>query len=343
MTHRITISDTEVAFDCPPNQTVLEAAEAAGWSIPYSCRKGVCTTCTGALHVGELVVRGKGIVQGPDRHVLLCQARPLSPVLIAPKRIERRLPPARKTIDATVYRIRRPDPLVTIVDLRFPIGLRAPFRAGQYLSVHLPDGDSRSYSLANAPQHNDSAQLHIRTMPGGRFSGEIVPGLRRGDTVPVTLPFGEFVLDHDRDDPVLLLATGTGFGPVQSIVADQIARRCTRPVHLYWGGRTAADLYLMDLAAKWAARRPWFRFTPVLSRPAAGWPGVTGRVQDAALADYPDLSTHQVYACGNQAMTEDALDLLGREAGLTEDRFHCDAFVPSADLTSTGAPNDEYV
>lgn len=331
MTHPITIDSTDVTFDCPAGQTVLEAAEAAGWSIPYSCRKGVCTTCTGELHSGELAVRGAGTMQGPERQVLLCQARPLSPVVIAPKRIEQRRPPTRKTIDATVYRIRRSCVGVAIVDLRFPIGLRAPFRAGQYLSVHLRGGDSRSYSMANAPQHNDSAQLHIRTMPGGRFSDRIVPGLRRGDTVRVTLPYGEFVLDRDRTDPVLLLATGTGFAPIQSIVADLIARRSTRPVHLYWGGRTAADLYRMDLVEKWVARRPWFRFTPVLSTPAAGWSGVTGRVQHAALADYPDLSSHQVYASGNQAMTEDALDLLNREAGLSEDRFHCDAFVPSAD------------
>lgn len=331
MTHPITIDGTDVTFDCPADQTVLEAAEAAGWSIPYSCRKGVCTTCTGELHSGELTVRGTGTVQGPDRQVLLCQARPLSPVVIAPKRVEQRRPPTRKTINATVYRIRRSDAGVTILDLRFPIGLRAPFRAGQYLSVHLPGADSRSYSLANAPQHNDCAQLHIRTMPGGCFSDRIVPELRRGETVRVTLPFGELALDHDRTDPVLLLATGTGFAPMQSIVADLIARRSTRPVHLYWGGRTAADLYRMDLARKWAARRSWFRFTPVLSRPDAGWPGVTSRVQHAALADYPDLSSYQVYASGNQAMTEDAWDLLSREAGLSEDRFHCDAFVPSAD------------
>lgn len=331
MSHPIAIDGTDVTFGCPPGQTVLEAAEAAGWSIPYSCRKGVCTTCTGELRSGELAVRGTGTVQGPERQVLLCQALPLGPVVIAPKRIEQRRPPARKTIDATVYRIRRACGGVTILDLRFPIGLRAPFRAGQYLSVHLPGGDSRSYSLANAPQHNDSAQLHIKAMPGGRFSDRIVPELQRGQVVRVTAPFGEFVLDHGRDDPVLLLATGTGFAPIQSIVADLIARRSTRPVHLYWGVRTAADLYRMDLLEKWVARRPWFRFTPVLSRPEAGWSGVTGRVQHAALADYPDLSGHQIYAAGNLAMTHEVLDLLSHEAGLTEDRYHCDAFVPSAD------------
>jgi NAD(P)H-flavin reductase/ferredoxin len=325
MTHPITVAGTEIEFPCADGETVLDAAERAGWSIPYSCRKGVCVTCAGDVRDGTVSVRGKGTVTGPASGVLLCQARPDGPVCVAPKRINQSGPPARKTIDAVVYRVRRPAPRVTVLDLRYPIGLRAPFRAGQYLRVLLPDGDSRSYSLANPPQHNDAAQLHVRTEPGGRFSDTLVSTLDKGDRVRVEVPFGEFCLDPDSADPVLLLATGTGFAPVRSIVLDQIARRSARPVHLFWGGRTEADLYAAAELAHLAETRPWFRFTPVLS-------GVDGaHVQHAALRAHPDLTGHQVYACGNPAMTEDAFAVLG-EAGVTEDNFHSDAFLPSGDL-----------
>jgi CDP-4-dehydro-6-deoxyglucose reductase/3-phenylpropionate/trans-cinnamate dioxygenase ferredoxin reductase subunit len=46
------------------------------------------------------------------------------------------------------------------------------------------------------------------------------------------------------------------------------------------------------------------------------------------LADRPDLRGHAVYACGSEAMTASALAVLSREAGLAEDQFHADAFVP---------------
>lgn len=326
----ITVAGTDIEIPCAEGQSVLEAAEQAGWAIPYSCRKGVCTSCTGSLVAGSVVVRGRGELTGPAEGVLLCRAEPRGPVVVRPRRIDRSEPPRRKKLTTVVHRIRRPAPRVTVLDLRLPIGRRAPFRAGQFLEVQLPGDEPRPYSLANPPQHNDAAQLHVRTEPGGRFSEHLVGALRPGDTLDVETPFGEFVLD-DGDGPVLLLATGTGFAPIQSIVLDLIARRRTRPVHLYWGARTEDDLYFADLPRRWAARHRWFRFTPVLSRPAPGWAGATGHVQEAALADHPDLTGHHTYACGSEAMTAAAHTLLTTRGGLASDAFLADSFVAAAD------------
>ena len=337
---RVSVADSDVAFDCAPGSSVLDAAEEAGWALPYSCRKGVCDSCVGAVLDGEVDVRGV-TVTGPADRVLLCQARPRGPVTIRPRRIASSGPPLRKTLTAVVRRVRRPAPRVTLLELRFPIGRRAPFRAGQYLNVFLPDGGTRPYSLANSPEHNDAAELHVRTEPDGRFSARIATGLRPGDTLEVETPFGEVFApdgaggsDSDGEGgarPLILLATGTGFAPMKSIVLDHAYRRRTRPVHLYWGARTERDLYLADRAGHWARRHDWFTFTPVLSRPDADWTGRAGYVQDALLADHPDLRGHEVYACGGAAMTSSALALLSRAGGLPDERFHADAFVPAAD------------
>ncbi|MGW4487885.1 2Fe-2S iron-sulfur cluster-binding protein [Amycolatopsis sp. NPDC004368] len=326
----ITVADTDVEIPCTDGQTVLEAAENAGWAIPYSCRKGVCTSCTGSLVAGSVLVRGRGELTGPADGVLLCRAEPRGPVVVRPRRIERGEPPRRKKLTTVVHRIRRPAPRVTVLDLRFPIGRRAPFRAGQFLEVQLPGDEPRPYSLANPPHHNDAVQLHVRTEPGGRFSEHLVGALQPGDTLDVETPFGEFVLD-EGESPILLLATGTGFAPIQSIVLDLIARRSTRPVHLYWGARTEEDLYFAELPRKWAARQSWFSYTPVLSRPHKGWSGATGHVQHAALADHPELAAHRTYACGSEAMTTAAHDLLTARAGLPTESFLADSFVAAAE------------
>ena len=128
MSAPIRVAGTDVEFPCAPGQTVLEAAESAGWSIPYSCRKGVCTSCLGGLREGELAVRGRGTVTGPAGDVLLCRAEPRGPVEIEPRRIASQEPPRRKTLTTVVHRVRHPAPRVTLLDLRFPIGRRAPFR-----------------------------------------------------------------------------------------------------------------------------------------------------------------------------------------------------------------------
>jgi CDP-4-dehydro-6-deoxyglucose reductase/3-phenylpropionate/trans-cinnamate dioxygenase ferredoxin reductase subunit len=339
MSAEITVGDSDVTFPCQDGQTVLDAAETTGWSIPYSCRKGVCTTCVGGLTRGEVALPGRGAVPAPADDVLLCQAVPAGPVQIAPRWIRASAPPRRKTVRATVYRLHRPVPRVTVLELRFPIGLRAPFRAGQYLRVLLDDGDSRLYSMANSPQHNDSAQLHVRTEPGGRFSDYVVRGLKRGDQVTVELPFGEFVLDlDDPPRPIVMIATGTGFAPLKSMIEHKIVVWDRRPVHLYWGARVPEDLYLADLARHWERRHGWFRFTPVVSRPSPTWTGATGWVQHAVLADHPDLREHDVYACGSEAMIAGARTELTARAELTDERFHADTFLPSAAPSAVAEP-----
>lgn len=330
MTFTISVRDSEVAFDCEPGQNVLDAAEMAGWAIPYSCRKGVCDTCLGSVTSGAVEGLGGGSVCAPAE-VRLCRAQPNGDIEIAPRRIEARTPPVRKRLTTTVFRRRQVAPSVTILDLRFPIGRRTPFRAGQFLNVILDDGDTRSYSLANAPQRNDLAQLHVRHEPNGVFSARILHQLEFHDTVEIEAPFGEFFVDdHDSaEDPIILLATGTGYAPMRSIILDHIARRLTRPVHLYWGARTVEDLYDLATIHAWTQRHPWLRFTPVLSRPDPGWDGATGWVQAAAIKDHPDLSDRHIYACGSEAMTLTAAEL-ARDRGVAPDRFHSDAFISAA-------------
>jgi NAD(P)H-flavin reductase/ferredoxin len=343
MTYAVTVSGGDIAFTCDPGQTILDAAERAGFVLPYSCRKGVCSSCEGVIVAGAATVRGRGRINGPAEAVRFCQARPGSNLEIAPASIEKRTVEARKSVVATVFRIRQPAPDVSVLQLRFPSGTRVKFIAGQYLSVLLEDGDSRNYSMANPPHQNDGAELHVRHIEGGVFSEGIVPKLAKGDKLRLELPFGEFGLDEASDDPVVLLATGTGFAPVKSIIENQIKQGGDRKMHLYWGGRRREDIYLPELPEKWALSFPWFSYTPVLSRPDGDWTGRTGHVQQAALADYPDLSGCVAYACGNADMTSAAAAALVEEGGLRSERFYCDAFVSSGDPVPDEEGEEAYV
>lgn len=335
MSVAVLIAESDIAFDCADGETILDAAERAGFAIPYSCRKGICSSCEGELVAGTVTVRGRGPVAAPDDAVLLCQARPQGDVTIAPKRIVKAEPVQRRTIIAKVHKLARPAADVAVVNLRFPAGQRAKFRPGQYLRILLPDGDSRNYSMANAPHESDGAELHIRHVPGGRFSEQVLAGLTRGDTLTVELPFGEFSLSTDVEGPAILLATGTGFAPIHSMVAAQIRAGGTRPLYIYWGARTEADLY-SQAPVKWAAAQPWLHYVPVLSEPSETWAGRTGLVHRAVMEDHSDLSGVEVYACGNPLMIDaSARDFMA--AGLPEHAFFSDAFLPSGDIPAGSA------
>lgn len=325
MAFTIRVANTDIAFPCDADTSILEAARQAGYEMPYSCQRGACASCRGLVRSGEIETPYPG-----DIYVLFCQARPKTDLEIVPREIRRADPAAKSTIDAKVLRVVEAADDVRIIQLRFPPGVRAKFKAGQYLDVFLPDGARRSFSMANAPQQSDVAVLHVRVLPGGRFAEEVLPGLSAGSVLRIEIPFGDFWL-RDSAKPAIFVASGTGFAPIKSMLEDALRRKDPRALTLYWGARRQKDLYMTDLPQKWAAQNPAFQFIPVLSEPDAGWTGRTGFVHRAVMDDHPSLAAHQVYACGVTAMVDAARHDFTAERSLPPDDFFCDAFVTPAD------------
>jgi CDP-4-dehydro-6-deoxyglucose reductase len=190
--------------------------------------------------------------------------------------------------------------------------------------------------MANAPSHvgdPPAIELHLRHMPGGKFTDHVFGAMKEKEILRLEGPFGSFFLREDSSKPIVLLASGTGFAPIKAIVEQLEARADSRAVVLYWGARTLADLYLHDWALAAAARLPTLRYIPVLSEPLGtdAWSGRTGFVHRAVMQDLPDLSAHQVYACGVPVMVDSAQRDLCEHCALPVEEFYADAFTSEAD------------
>jgi 2Fe-2S type ferredoxin len=331
MAYKIHVAQSDISFDCADGTTILDAAKNAGYELPYSCRSGICGSCKGKVLRGDVAPSGASEAlseeERADGYTLFCQARPCSDVEIGARSITRLDPNAHKTVDAKIYRVTRATDDVSLLQLRFPAGTRVKFKAGQYLQVLLEDGSRRSYSMANPPHQSDGVQLHIRHVPGGRFSNYLESSVAAGDIVKLEMSFGDFYLREDSDKPLVFVASGTGFAPIKSILEDMFKRgKPTREIALYWGGRKAKDLYQAELPAKWAQQYPNFKFIPVLSEEDNG-KDRTGFVHRAVMQDFPSLAGHEVYACGVPVMINAARHDFVKECELPPDAFFCDAFV----------------
>jgi CDP-4-dehydro-6-deoxyglucose reductase len=88
-----------------------------------------------------------------------------------------------------------------------------------------------------------------------------------------------------------------------------------------------------ELAKGWAAAHANFSYIPVMSEATAedAWDGRTGFVHQAVMADFPDLSAHQVYACGVPIMVDSARRDFTGKCGLPEEEFFADSFTTAAD------------
>jgi CDP-4-dehydro-6-deoxyglucose reductase len=171
------------------------------------------------------------------------------------------------------------------------------------------------------------------------FTDRVFSSLKERDLMKIEAPLGTFVLRESSEAPIVFVAAGTGFAPIKSIIEDALRKgiQKTRPMVLYWGARQLEDVYMADVPLGWARDEPNFRFVPVLSEPApdSGWTGRTGFVHNAVMEDIPDLSGHEVYACGTPLMVEAAKRDFAVLCGMREDAFFADEFITEAERQSS--------
>lgn len=332
MAFKVTLQPSGHTFAADAGTTLLQAALDAGMHVPYGCRNGACGACKGQVLAGT-VDHGAAQAHALDDearaagYALLCCAKPRSDLTVACREAAAERDVAVKTLPARVQKLERVAADVMVMKLKLPAAERLQFLAGQYIEFLLKDGRRRAFSIANAPQDDEFLELHVRRVPGGVFTEHVFGGMKERDIVRIEGPHGSFQLQESSPKPVILLAGGTGFAPVKSLVEYALHNRSERPLSLYWGARRRDGLYLPELPAQWAARHAHIRYVPVLSEPTAAdaWGGRTGLVHEAVLDDHADLSGHQVYACGAPAMIAAAQrDFLAR--GLPAGEFFADAF-----------------
>jgi CDP-4-dehydro-6-deoxyglucose reductase, E3 len=330
MRYQVTVQPSGRQFVAEADETLLDAALRQGLTMPYGCKDGACGACKGQVLNGS-VDHGKAQLSDADKATglaLYCCTRATSDLVIECKQLRTAHDIPVKTLPARIEKLERLAPDVIELQLRLPANEHLQFLAGQYIDILLKDGRKRSFSLANAPGEGKLLELHIRHVPGGFFTEQVFTTMKARDILRFSGPHGGFFLKNDASKPVILLAGGTGFAPIKAIVEQAIADGYPHPLHIYWGAKARVDLYQDTLPAAWAAAHTNIHYVPVLSEPAAGndWQGRTGFVHRAVVADFPNLSGFQVYACGSPVMIDVARKDFVSECGLPEDEFFSDAF-----------------
>ncbi|PMQ15460.1 CDP-6-deoxy-delta-3,4-glucoseen reductase [Janthinobacterium sp. AD80] len=339
MTFQITVQPSGHQFSCEADETVLSAAIRAGVGLPYSCKSGACSSCKGKIVSGSVQhkpYQSRSLTEDEAAagYSLLCCAIPQGDLVVQAREVAGGSDYPIKKMPSRLTTIEKVAPDVVVLTLQLPASERLQYRAGQYIEIMLRDNKRRSYSMASAPVEGGPVSLHIRHMPGGLFTDQVFGTMKERDILRFEGPMGTFFLREDSDKPVVLLASGTGFAPLKAIVEHMINEKSARPISLYWGGRRPHDLYMDALCRQWAADLPQFTYVPVVSEalPEDAWSGRTGFVHQAVMADLPDMSAYQVYACGAPIVVESANRDFVQLCQLPAEEFYADAFTTEADL-----------
>lgn len=178
-----------------------------------------------------------------------------------------------------------------------------PYRAGQYVSIEIPQRPRlwRYLSPANAPRSDGILEFHVRAVRGGWVSQSIVGHSQVGDRWRIGSPMGGLSVDRGSGRNVLMIAGGTGVAPMRAVL-EELSRWGDNPdVQLFLGGRTRHDLYDLETLRAMAAINPWLSVVPVLEDDPA-----VGGIEHGTLVDVVtrsgDWSGHDVLVCGSPAM-----------------------------------------
>ncbi len=197
------------------------------------------------------------------------------------------------------------------------------FKGGQYLFLHLPDGKKIPLSIASAPEQKDYIELHIRSMHAESLAAEMLSLFQTADVLEIDAPHGNCIL-RDGKNPVIIIAGGTGFSPMKSLLESAFVGAEGREFALYLGAQTKEEIYQSPIIEGWQTNQVTFKYTPVVFEVDDSWKGATGYPHEAAIADYQDkLSNCDVFISGSEPMVMNVYKAL-TEKGVPPNQIYSD-------------------
>ena len=212
------------------------------------------------------------------------------------------------------------------------------FNVWQYVSK-VDEDVVRAYSMANYPDERGIIMLNVRIatpppraegVPPGKMSSYIF-GLKAGDKVTISGPFGEFFA-RDTDAEMVFIGGGAGMAPMRSHIFDQLRRTKTkRKISFWYGARSKREMFYVEDFDMLAAENENFEWHVALSDPLPddNWDGYTGFIHNVLyenyLKDHPAPEDCEFYMCGPPMMNAAVIQML-LDLGVERENIMLDDF-----------------
>jgi propane monooxygenase reductase subunit len=337
-THTVRFEPVGIEMEADEDETVLNAAFRQGIMLMHGCKEGQCSACKSFLLDGDVDLDKYSTFALPDFEeaegwTLLCRAHAYSDLEVElinydEEALHGGTPP--RTVHTTVTAVEPLTHDISRLVLAVADGEPFPFKPGQYVDIRIPGGDDeehRSFSMANLAAERGELEFMIKRYPGGRFSGLLGDdGLKPGDALEVTGPYGVFTLRSSSPRRIVFIGGGAGMAPILCLLRSMAEAGVERPATFYYGARAATDLFHLEELAGLAGRLPDFTFVPALSEEHNGdWTGATGLITDVVERMEDDLAEVDAYLCGPPPMVDAAIAMLER-LGVPESHVYFDKF-----------------
>jgi propane monooxygenase reductase subunit len=337
--HTVRFEPLGIEMEADEDETILHAAFRQGIMLMHGCKEGQCSACKSFLLDGDVDLDKYSTFALPDFEeaegwTLLCRAHAYSDLEVElinydEEALHGGTPP--RTVSARVTAVEPLTHDITRLCLAVEDDDEFTFKPGQYVDIRIPGGaedEHRSFSMANLAAEAGELEFMIKRYEGGRFSGLLgEDGIKPGDTLDVTGPYGVFTLRSSSPRRIVFIGGGAGMAPILCLLRSMAEAGVERPATYYYGARTKTDLFHLDELAELQARLPEFTFVPALSEAANGddWAGESGLITDVVERLEEDLAEVDAYLCGPPPMVDAAIAMLEAK-GVPEAHIYFDKF-----------------
>lgn len=189
------------------------------------------------------------------------------------------------------------------------------FNAGQHVNLSaLINGVriTRCYSISNTPNAKGEIEITVRQEPNGVMSTWLNQQASVGSRVELGAVFGEMQPSTNPDQPLLLLAAGSGITPLMSLLRQQAADQPERDICLlYWEGKETDFCFKQELLTL-HKHVPAVTVQLITTREALPTnSAISGRITlDQVAHLVPDLANRESFACGSNGFVTSVKDCL---------------------------------
>ena len=321
MKYALMLQPSQTTYDISAELSILASSIQKNIYLEHGCQKGDCGHCKATLISGTVKTALGELIDAGD--ILTCLCFPRSDLIIEANYIPELAEIQQMTLPCKVSNIQYVNERFVILTLRIPPHSNFNFLPGQYVDLSYK-GVTRSYSIASLVSAENTFDVHIRLFDNGQFS-QLIASLELHQVMRLTGPKGSFFI-RKSNQPVLLLASGTGFAPIHAMVQALIAEKDKRDIYIYWRMRQANHFYMEQPLFMMDANN--IKYIPFIPEKDAQWHGRVGSINDVLSLDFPSLSGFAGYACGSAGFIEEAKKNC-LELQLDENNFYTDLFTPA--------------
>ena len=256
MSYRIRLEPSGHEFTALPEESLLEAALRSGINPQYSCSNGSCGDCRARVVQGEIGQHMAGdfhfsAQEKAQGYVMLCTTAARSDLVLEANEAHSARDIPEQHIPLKLAKLNFPSEKVAILHLRTPRSKTLRFLAGQHVSLRLDDLPPFDAAVASCPCNGMHLYFHLHKDQAHPFVARVFEGLANGSELQLSGPYGDLSLDDDSRRPLLMIALGTDFAVVKSLIEHALTLELAQPLRLFWLSDAATGHYLDNYCRAW--------------------------------------------------------------------------------------------